>query len=308
MLDDGLTGNADEQMKGQMPSADSFAVPDAKFEASQDRLHAIAKWLDVDDDPAEVTVLTSSFQDTPQHFLSTHIGVLPPHLLQPLLGKVSVQQRGTIPLVARRRRNYADQPHSDENPLAVRVSSHRLPWLWKALVNKDVAAALDSESSAQDAREGKSLSSKVLPDPPFPDHPAANVPGYQDTPAAKDAEGRPRYGPPHQGDLFSHPRIVRLMEEQDCEERRGQSRQTGEEDSSDDSVSSSEPADDRLNGLEIFREAVIERFVQGDVSVRVLDTRHRLVLTFSLTHDRLRSLSPCTIPSTSTGHTIALIR
>lgn len=224
-----------------------------------DWITALSKWLDTP--KAEVS---AQLESNPRQFLAAHVQHLPEPLLRPLTSLVSPVERGTIAVIVQRRRAAATQDASRPAELEVEAGRRRLPVLSKTLLRRDAVRARPT-AFAKPAR-GAPL------DPPFPDHPAATVPGFQEA-RGREASKHTRYGPAHEGDLFSHPRLTRLMDEQDGEEeqeeaaREAEREQCEEVDEDEDEGEDGEPDEeaDEMD-LETFQLAVIERFVKGDVS------------------------------------------
>lgn len=276
-------------------AASSSKQQDVVAGATLDGAHlgAIRAWLSTSQSLEE---LRASIQASPVAFLAAHIHSLPAHLLEPFASKTTAQQRASVPLVLERRRRWAarhnerpsrasadDVEGGEENHahiLDLKASRQRLPDLWASTVGQSSIAS----SPTPQRRPTRPRNQQQL-DPPFPDHPAATVNGYE-TAAAASGSAR-KYGPAHEGDLYSHPRLTRLMDEQDDEERREEEREREarragepeEDEEEEDEMDDQEMEDDLV---EVFQRAVVERFVKGDVSMSRLGPH-----TFTLRPARL---------------------
>lgn len=223
----------------------SINVNGLDSETEEDRsLQALYKWLDIQTDVGAQSSVQTILNRDPLAFLKTHVDCLPSNLLQSLINeRTTVAQRGTLPAIANRRRAYAQVHHPEELSLA--NSRNRLRVLWKRLGSRGI----QDDDENQDATEL---------DPPFPNIPSNDIPVSFTRQAS-----RRQYGPPHTGELFDHPRLRRLMREQDREEEI--EREQEEEEDSDEGEDGIEEED--AEAIEAFKAVVLERFVKGDVSV-----------------------------------------
>lgn len=243
-------------------------------------LSAIRAWLSTTATPDDLraTILAS-----PLTFLAAHIHSLPAYLLEPFASLTTAQQRSSIPLVLERRRRWAERHEHEEgsagkgdngeesqaHTLDLEASRQRLPDLWSSTVGQS-----NTSSHSTPRRRPTYPRNQQQLDPPFPDHPAATVKGYE-VAAAANGSAR-KYGPAHEGDLYSHPRLARLMDEQDEEEEREKEREMEarraeqpeeEEEEDEDGVDDAEMEEELVG---VFQRAVAERFVKGDVSTSLL--------------------------------------
>ncbi|PWN19122.1 hypothetical protein BCV69DRAFT_284280 [Microstroma glucosiphilum] len=212
---------------------------------------ALGAWLDVE--RSSLPSLRAQVQSQPLQFLTQNIPRLPEHLLRPQAALTTPQQRANISLIRQRRRCHAELRKPEE--LEVRGSRRRLGRLWKVIVGKQTEPAVKKEKADED----EDL------DPAFPGVPdLSNLPNV-----GANGVKLPRYGPLHQGELFTNPRLARLLDEQDEEEAQlSAAEQEEEEEEEEDDV---EDDEEMGNGAEVdeedveaFRIAVLDRFIRGD--------------------------------------------
>ncbi|CAO1614818.1 unnamed protein product [Parajaminaea phylloscopi] len=259
----GGTANAklrDEDGSSEVKSSASLTSASGRA-IDQRHIAALTKWLGRDDCVGSQQRLADEVSEHPLRFLEQHMNSLPAHLSSPILLAISPIARATIRVVSVRRRAYVHSPAMDDDLLGIASSSRRLPARWSRTFGQ--RSYQDVEEASRDVN-----ATEKPADPPFPDHPAATVPGYLDTPEARGPDGKAKYGSPHRGDLFSHPRLVRLMEQQDRLENRP-SEQTAEEVESDDGsacedLQGLEDSVELRESLDSFQRAVFELFIAGD--------------------------------------------
>lgn len=214
---------------------------------------ALGSWLDVD--RSSLASLQAQVQSQPLQFLSQNIPRLPEHLLRPQAALTTPQQRATVPLVRERRRRHAELRKPEE--LEIRAGRRRLGRLWKVMVGKQARLGVKKGRAEEDGQL----------DPAFP-----GVPDLSSLPNAGANGARlPQYGPPHQGELYTNPRLARLLDEQDEEEAQltaaeQEEEEEEEEDEEDQGGVTGDAAEVDEEDVEAFRLAVLDRFIQGDVS------------------------------------------
>lgn len=223
-------------------------------------LSALSAWLDIKGDPEAQIALERLLRSDPIALLAKHVDSLPGHLLAPLASYTTPSQRGSIDIIRQRRRVYAEVHRPDE--LELFPSQKRLRQLWKQLVPSNVVVEPARPQGGDDAL-----------DPAFPKMPSDDMPA-QFTQSAR----KRRYGPVHQGELFDHPRLKRLMDEQDQEEEqiRDEEEEHEEEDGDDGEGKGAEPDEEDFEAVDAFRAAVLQRFVRGDVSTWCSGGKKRL--------------------------------
>ncbi|PWN26501.1 hypothetical protein BDZ90DRAFT_233130 [Jaminaea rosea] len=230
-------------------------------------ISAVQAWLSIP--PSEVQDLRASMLASPLNFVAKYINSLPSQLLVPFAEVTTAQERSRIPLVMYRRQSWArraDRLSGDggqddidaTTTLGLEASRRRLPELWSSIVGSTTRPRLRHFPTPCRRPAARQL------DPPFPDHPAAAVPGYK---AAAGTTSSVQYGPAHEGDLFSHPRLARLMDEQDEEEDQERQREErdglhGAEVEEGEDEEDDEQIEEEL--MQVFQRAVVERFIKGD--------------------------------------------
>lgn len=216
----------------------------ASDDEDQRHLQALYKWLNIQDDSSTQDQIRQEIENNPLQFLQTYIEVLPSHLLSPLTSSTTPSQRGRIHVVKERRRLYGQRHHPDE--LELLVARRRLRTLWKRLIRGNVP--IDT---------AKAVNASAV-QPAFPDQPSTSV----------------NHAASHQGELFDHPRLSRLMQEQDEQEEatRDQEEEEEEESEQEEEEDSSLMDTEDQQAIEAFQFAVLQRFIRGDVSGHY--TRH----------------------------------
>lgn len=254
----------------------SSSAGSSSSDALDDRYwSALASWLDVN--RSALPSLQEEVQSQPLQFLSQNIPRLPEHLLRPQAALTTPQQRATIPLIRERRRRHAELTKPEEVDL--RASRRRLGRLWNVMVGKQ---------AGHGPEKGKTKADGEL-DPAFP-----GVPDLSSLPnVGASGSSLPRYGPPHQGELYTNPRLARLLDEQDEEEAqiRAAEQEEEEEEEEEGAVDDGETGDAAevdQEDVETFRLAVLDRFVRGDVSSATGPRSYRPIAASGLKRNSFR--------------------
>ena len=202
---------------------------------------AMLDWLALDGRGREAAEARVKVE--PLAFLSDNLHVLPPHLLESFAKVLSPQERGTTTRIRSRRRNWAHTVRPDE--LSVQESRKREPLLYKSIM------ATVQRRGAQMAGPSRPVGSATADAVPSMSKPVLVEPD--------NVEKQPRFAA-----------VVDRFEEEDVllTLRRQQGRSTADvdgppEDEEEEDVDDDETDDAREDQ---FRDAVIERFVRGDVS------------------------------------------
>lgn len=273
-------------------------------------ISAVQAWLSIP--PSEVQDLRASMLASPLNFVAKYINSLPSQLLVPFAEVTTPQERSRIALVMYRRQSWArraerlsgDGGQDDKDAttaFGLEASRRRLPELWSSIVGSTTRPRLRHFPTPRRRPAARQL------DPPFPDHPAAAVSGYK---AAAGTTSSIQYGPAHEGDLFSHPRLARLMDEQDEEEEEERQREErdglhgAEVEEGEDEEEDDEQIQEEL--VQVFQRAVVERFIKGDVSQSGRHLGRGINLTastlLSLTRPSQPYQPPCMRASTLRTH------